>query len=157
MQRYHCADTWILREGRIVHTGVTEVSCVITSNTRLLKCRSACGWGWWGTAGRWRDFIAKLKDFPFAVLQEPHMEVINPFLQDNKQRIVLFLDEISVKTVSFIWIMYTSLKLRVAVTAGFRREGAQPSVWSIFFLGVISGAEDAVEFRKQQGFRKWQN
>jgi len=30
------------------------------------------------------------------------MEVINPFLQDNKQRIIAFLDEISASSVKFV-------------------------------------------------------
>ena len=33
------------------------------------------------------------------------MEVINPFLQDNKQRIIAFLDEISASSVKFVDIL----------------------------------------------------
>ena len=37
---------------------------------------------------------------PFGCLfvhQEAHMEVINPFIRDNQQRMVMFLDELSVR------------------------------------------------------------
>ena len=32
-----------------------------------------------------------------VVHQEAHMEVINPFIRDNQQRMVMFLDELSVR------------------------------------------------------------
>ena len=32
----------------------------------------------------------------FSLFQEPYMEVINPFIRDNQQRMVMFLDELSV-------------------------------------------------------------
>ncbi len=40
--------------------------------------------------------VTNKKNNTFLIMQEPYMEVINPFIRDNQQRMVMFLDELSV-------------------------------------------------------------